>query len=161
MMTATLVPRAPSSAITLGTVSGGVITMARSAGDGSSASERRTGRPAISPPFTFTRWISPLNPPASRLRVTASPTEPFRALAPIATTDFGSTRPSRLRVDTGLSSHRQLPRRHGSQAARGQAGRGFCPKRFLDDRPILAGPAALVHGGRLRNRAGTSTPRAH
>jgi hypothetical protein len=41
------------------------------------------------------------------LRVTASPTEPGRALAPIATTDLGDIILSRLRMDIASSRRRQ------------------------------------------------------
>ena len=99
MTTATRVPRSPSSSTRRGTVSGGVMMTARSAGCFSSARLFSTGRPAISPPLMLTRWMSPWKPPASRLRVTASPSEPGRALAPIATTERGVIILSRLRVD--------------------------------------------------------------
>ena len=108
MTTATLVPRSPSSRIRRGTVSAGVMMIARSAGWLSSARLFSTGRPSIVPPLTFSRWTSPLKPPASRLRVTAAPTEPGRTLAPIATTERGAIILSRLRVDMASSHRRQL-----------------------------------------------------
>ena len=93
---------------------------ARSAGCCSSARLFSTGRPAISPPLRLTRWMSPWKPPASRLRVTASPTEPGRALAPIATTDRGAIILSRLRVDIVSSRRRQSRQSHGSESRHGQ-----------------------------------------
>jgi hypothetical protein len=89
---------------------------ARSAGCLSSARLFSTGRPAISPPLMLTRWISPWKPPASRLRVTASPSEPGRALAPIATTEPGVIILSRLRVDIVQSRRRQSRHSHGSDS---------------------------------------------
>src|SRR5258707_8548746 len=105
MITATLVPRSPSSTTRRGTVSAGVMITARSAGCGSSSRLFSTGRPSMSPPLMLPRWMSPWKPPASRLRVTAAPTEPGRALAPIATTDRGTIILSRLRVDMALEPH--------------------------------------------------------
>ena len=116
MTTATRVPRSPSSRTSRGTVSGGVMMTARSAGCFSSARLFSTGRPAISPPLMLTRWISPWKPPASRLRVTASPSEPGRALAPIATTEPGVIILSRLRVDIVQSRRRQSRHSHGSDS---------------------------------------------
>src|SRR5580700_7677966 len=111
MTTAHLVPRSPNSTIRRGTVAAGVMMTARSAGWGSSARLFSTGRPSIVPPLTLTRWMSPWKPPVSRLRVTAAPTEPGRALAPIATTDRGTIILSRLRMDMALEERRTIHQR--------------------------------------------------
>src|SRR6185312_3080401 len=122
--------------------------------DSTSDNERHTGRPAISPPLRLTRWISPLNPPASRLRVTAAPTEPGRSLAPMATTDFGAINLSRLRVDMVTDHHGLWRHSHDSEPGAKQAQH--------DDAAVAAAngaDAAAVHcrrtgGGGDAGRAG-------
>src|ERR1700755_456818 len=120
-MTQARVPFSPSSRRIPGTVGAGVMITARSGGDRISETERHTGRPWISPPLRLTRWISPLKPPASRLRVTAAPTAPGRSVAPIATTDFGAINLSRLRVDMVTDHHGLRRHRHDSEPGAKQA----------------------------------------
>src|SRR6185437_10041401 len=124
MTTATRVPRWPSSWIKPGAVAAGVMMTARSAGSARSDRLRSSGYPSISPPLAFTKCKPPLKPPAKRLRVTAAPTLPARVLAPMATTERGAMRCSRLRVDTASKERRTV---HQYKARNDDNGCGDAP----------------------------------
>ena len=99
MTTAARVPRVPSSAISPGTVSGGVAITARSGTSGRLAMSRWTGTPPIDRWSGLTSISGPPKAPRRRLRESTAPSEPWRGVAPIRATAPGLKSLSRLRTD--------------------------------------------------------------
>ncbi len=98
MTTAQRVPISPRSAITPGTVSAGVITTARSGGEGRSLTAGTQAMPPRSTRRGFTAWIEPANPRASTFSSTTAPSVPGRDDAPIRARLRGWSRADRLRI---------------------------------------------------------------
>ena len=88
---AALVPRAPRSSISFGTVGAGVQITARSGTPGRSSTDAKAVRPAMRAWRRLTGQIGPSKPPASRLLMTVAPTLPGRSEAPITATASGSS----------------------------------------------------------------------
>src|SRR6185503_18209202 len=95
------VPRSPNSAMSPGTVAGGVQITASSGADGRSATRGYAVRPETAAYFGLTGQTGPANPASSRLRITVAPTLWGRSDAPTTATEPGRNKNLRLRVVTG------------------------------------------------------------
>ena len=95
-----LVPTAPSSATSCGTVAAGVHITASSAGVGNAPTDGNARWPATVDRRLLIGQIAPVNVPPIRFLNTVAPTLCGRSEAPITAIDLALNRYSRLRTDT-------------------------------------------------------------